>query len=416
MFKITPLKLAWQSLVKYKGRTFLTILGMTIGIAAVIIVMSAGESLKGLVLGQLDSFGSDFIQVEIKVPTADKNSSGNASSLAQGVQVTSLKISDAEAIGKLPNVKDYYSATMGQAVASYLGENKTVNFMGVSAGYINIDSGQLASGRFFSAEEDKELAKVIVIGSSLSEKFFGNQDPLNQNIQLGRNKFKVIGVMKERGAGMGLDFDNMAFVPVETAQKIIMGIDYLMFITVKVSDTNLQYQTADDITQLLRIRHNIIEGSGDDFSATTVAEAKDMINSIFGGITLLLVAIAGISLLVGGVGIMNIMYVSVTERTFEIGLRQAVGAKKNQILLQFLWEAVVVTLLGGVIGIFLGVTFSLLVSFIAGQLGYSWDFILPPQSILIAFGFSALVGLIFGYYPAWKAARLDPINALRHDQ
>jgi len=180
----------------------------------------------------------------------------------------------------------------------------------------------------------------------------------------------------------------------------------------QVRDTTKQDETAAAITDLMREKHDITDSQDDDFGVTTMAEARDMINKIFGGITLLLIAVAGISLLVGGVGIMNIMYVSVTERTYEIGLRKAVGAQKNQILWQFLWEAIVVTIFGGLLGIIAGVALSFVISIVAGSFGFSWSFYLPPSAIAIAFGFCAAVGLIFGYYPARKAALLNPISAL----
>jgi putative ABC transport system permease protein len=274
---------------------------------------------------------------------------------------------------------------------------------------------KVKTGRFFTLDEDNELARVVVLGSKLSAKLFGNQEPLGQEIKIGKNKFRVVGVMDEAGATFGFDFDQLAYVPVKTLQKIIMGIDYIQTVTTNITDTSKEDQTADDIIYLLRTRHEIDDAQYDDFSVTTMTEARDMINTIFDGITLLLIAIAGISLLVGGVGIMNIMYVSVSERTFEIGLRKAVGAKKAQILWQFLYEAIIITLIGGALGIIVGISFAYFISFAAGLLGYSWQFILPPQSIIIAFGFCGAVGLIFGYYPARHAANMNPIAALRHE-
>ncbi|MFA5029460.1 MAG: ABC transporter permease [Patescibacteria group bacterium] len=410
-----PLKFAWQSLGHHRGRTFLTIVGIVIGIAAVIMVMSAGDSLKGLVLDQVESFGSDFIQVEVKVPSTGKNSFDNAAAMVQGIQVTTLKIEDAEAIKKLSNVKNYYAGITGQEVISYLDTQKSVTFMGISPSFIDIDKSKMSAGRFFSKDEDSELARVLTLGSKLAVKLFGNQDPVGKSVKLGKNKFLVVGVMEERGSGFGLDFDQFAYLPLQTAQKLVMGVDYVVWATVQVEDTKLQDQTAEEITTLLRERHKIDNPKRDDFAVTTAAEAIDMVNTIFGGITLLLTAIAGISLLVGGIGIMNIMYVSVSERTFEIGLRKAVGAKNVQILWQFLWEAIVVTVFGGIIGITLGILFSLIISFVAGQFGFAWGFSLPPQAIIIAFGFCAAVGLIFGYYPAQKAAKMNPIVALGHE-
>lgn len=411
-----PFELAWRSLVLHKGRTILTVLGIVIGIAAVIIVMSAGESIKGLILGEFESFGTDYIQIEIKAPSTGRNSVSSATAIVSGVEITTLTIDDAEEIGKVSNIKDYGSGTMGQDVISYLGENKIINYLAGTELVPKIMGVEPQAGRLYTNEEDKQLARVAVLGSKVAEELFGNQDPIGKNVKIGRLRFKVIGVGEERGASFGFDFDNMVYIPLLTAQKLMLGIDHVMFITAKMYNTDIQDQTAEEIVMLLRDRHNTSNEQEDDFAVTTAKEAMDIINTVFDGITLLLVAIAAISLLVGGVGIMNIMYVSVTERTFEIGLRKAIGAKQRQILWQFLWEAIVVTMFGGIIGIVIGIVFTWLVSFGATQAGFGWDFTLPPESVVIAFVFSTIVGLIFGYWPAKRAARMDPITALRYEQ
>jgi len=407
--------IALKSLINNKMRTALTVIGIIIGIAAVIIVMSAGESLKGLVVGQLDAFGSNLIQIEVKVPTASHTSVENAAGQAQGIQITTLTLEDADAIGKLPNIANYYAAIMDSEIVSYQDATKSVTIFGVTSGYVEMGTAKVAAGRFYTREEDNELARVAVLGSKISDKLFGNQDPIGHEIKMGKTKFRVIGVMVEQGGGLGLSFDDMIYVPVRTLQKIVMGIDHVQFIGAEMADLARDDETAADIKYLLDVRHEIEDLDKDDFAITTMAEAKKMIDSIFNGITLLLIAIAGISLVVGGVGIMNIMYVSVTERTFEIGLRKAVGAKKRSILWQFLLEATILTLIGGIFGIALGIAFSYLVSYLAGLFGYEWSFIIMPPSILLAFGFSAAVGITFGYFPAQQAANLDPIEALRKD-
>ncbi len=413
---ILPFRLAWQSLKVHKVRAVFTIVGIVIGIAAVIIVMSAGESIKGLILGEFEAFGTDYVQIEIKVPSTGKNSVANAGSLASGVEITTLTLDDAKEIGKLPNIKEYGAGTMGQDVISYQGENKIINYLAGTILIPDIMGVEVEQGRLYTDEEGEQLSKVAVLGSKVAEELFGNQDPVGQNVKIGRLRFKVVGIAKEKGVTFGMDFDNMVYLPLQTAQKLMLGVDHVMFITARMVNTGIQDQTAAEIVSLLRDRHDTTNDKDDDFAVTTAKEAMDMVNTVFDGITLLLVAIAGISLLVGGIGIMNIMYVSVTERTFEIGLRKAVGARRGQILWQFLWEAVVVTVFGGIIGALFGVGVAFLVSAVAGQLGFSgWRFILPPESVLIAFVFCAGVGLLFGYWPARRAAALDPIDALRHE-
>lgn len=410
------LNIAIKSLTKSKLRTFLTVVGIVIGIAAVIIVMSAGEGLKGQITAQLDAFGTNIIQIEPKVPSTSHVSSENAMAQAQGVQITTLTKEDGEAIGKLKNVSNHYAALVDQEIITYLDANKVITVIGTESSFIEMDKSEIAQGRFFNPDEENELSRVTVLGDKLARTLFGNQDPVGQQVKIGRTQFKVVGVLQERGNTFGFDFDNIAYLPLSTLQKIVMGVDHVQWITAQMKNPSLEQETADDIIQLLRDRHEISDSKYDDFAVMTMTEMRDMIDTIFNAITLLLIALAGISLLVGGVGIMNIMYVSVSERTFEIGLRKAVGAKRTQVLWQFLFEAIIVTLLGGVVGIAIGLFFSWLVSFIAGQLGFSWSFVLPPESIAIAFGFCGAVGLIFGYYPAKQAAEMDVISALRRHE
>jgi putative ABC transport system permease protein len=411
-----PVKLAWQSLWIHKGRTALTVLGIIIGIAAVIIVMSAGQSVKGLMLAEFESFGTDFVQIEIKAPSAGRNSVESATSLAQGVEITTLTLDDAKEIGKLANVKSVASGIMGQDNVSYLAENKTITFLAGTPLIVDIMGVEIERGRTYTDEEDDNLAKVVVLGSKLATDLFGNQDPIGKSVKIGRSKFKVIGVSLERGVSLGFDYDNLVYLPLQTAQKLIMGVDHVVFITTKLHDPDIQEQTAEEIIALMRDRHDTSNIQEDDFAVTTAKETFEIIDAIFDGITLLIVAIAGISLLVGGVGIMNIMYVSVTERTFEIGLRKAIGARRSEILWQFLWEAIVVTLFGGALGVVIGAIMTFLVSVGASFAGFDWDFILPIESVIISFLFSGVVGIIFGYYPARRAAAMDPIVALRYEK
>lgn len=413
---LVSLPIALRSLRQHGGRTALTMLGIVIGIAAVIIVMSAGQSIQSLVLGQVEAFGSNTIQIEPKVPTTAKNSSDNATTMAQGVQITTLTLADAEAIKALPNVERYSAGLMGQAVASYLGENTSLNYIGTSPDFIDIDQSEIAVGRFYSASDDNQLARVIVLGSGVAEDLFGNREAVGESIRLGRHKFQVIGVLASRGSGFGISFDDMAYIPIQTAQRLMLGVDHVAWITAQVADPDRQDQTASEVIDLLRDRHDIEDPADDDFGVTTLAEMRELIDTVLGGMTLLLMAVAAISLVVGGVGIMNIMYVAVTERTFEIGLRKAIGARRQEILWQFLWEAIGVTLIGGLVGALVGTALTALVSTIATALGFTWAFTLPISAVLIAVGFCAMIGLVFGFYPARRAAGLDPITALRVEQ
>ena len=413
--KFLPLKLAIASLKRNRGRTMLTVLGVVIGIMAVITVMSAGDGLHAYLVDQIQTFGTDLIQTEIKVPNTGHVSTENAQGLAMGIQVTTLTLDDMAAIDKLPNIKASYATVLGQEIISFENENKQTLIWGASAAFDQIDASNVEQGRFFTDEEDKGLAQVVVLGVTVKEKIFGDQEAFDQMVKIGKLKFRVIGVMEKRGSIAFFDMDNMVYLPIQTLQKKIMGINNLMSITSQVYDKNLFDQTSAEITSLLRQRHDIMTDNKDkdDFNVMTMAEALDIYNTIFGALGLLLGAIAGISLIVGGVGIMNIMYVSVTERTYEIGLRKAVGATNTNILWQFLWEAMVITFFGALIGFLFGVGLSFLIAFGASALGFSWAFVVSPNAVILAIGATLGIGLTFGVFPAIAAARLEPVTALR---
>jgi putative ABC transport system permease protein len=436
----STIKISLISMRANKLRTALTVLGVVIGIASVIIVFSAGEGIKGLVFGQIESFGgTDTIETEVKVPTGKKGAAAeqqSAAALVQGVQITTLKIEDMDDVNKIPNVESSYAAVTSQEQISYGNELKKVMIFGVSGSFLDIDKGEIEFGRFFTESEDKSQTMVIVLGSKIKEDLFGDSDPIGKFVQLRKSKFHVIGIMKERGSVMGLDFDKIIYLPVRTLQKRMMGIDHLMFMMHKVKNPDLINETAEEIREVIRVNHNLesipvesapggkqvsvigesqTDTAKDDFRVVTMKESMDILSTVTGAVTLLLLAIVAISLIVGGVGIMNIMYVTVTERTSEIGLRKAVGAKYADIIKQFLIESVLVTLIGGIIGIFFGILISWLISIGANYFGFDWNFKIPVKAFIVSLGFSTFFGLAFGLYPARKAAKLDPIEALRSE-
>lgn len=410
------LLLATQSMRRNKGRTGLTVLGIVIGITAVIAVMSAGIAIKGLIVGEIQSFGANAIEIEVKTPQASQASAENAFSMVGGSVITTLKEADGKAVAKHPNIKNFYAGVIGQSLISYQSEIKKSMLFGVNAPFIDIDQGsKMATGRFFTDEEDAGLAQVAVIGSKVKDRLFGDEDPVGKTIKIGKANFKIIGVMAERGPSFSFDWDNMVFMPLKTLQKKIMGIDYVMYIMADMIDPELGEQTVEELTDIMRDQHDITDPTKDDFAVITMAQALEMTEVIVAGIQILLILLGSISLIVGGVGIMNIMYVSVTERTYEIGLRKSLGAKKNDILWQFLIEAVIMTIAGGLIGIILGIALTALVSAVASSQGFAWEFSISWMGMFLAVTMSTLVGVLFGLYPARRAAALDPIVALRQE-
>lgn len=408
-------KIAIRALKINKGRSLLTILGIVIGIAAVLVVMSAGNSIQKFIFAEMDSFGSDLVQTETKVPSTKHASSANATAMTQGVVITSLKLTDKEAILKLPNIKQNYAAYIGQEILSWDNKVKSSMVMAASPEMLDIDALDIDTGRFYTKEEDDSLDRVVVLGSKMKEKLFGQSDAIGQNIKIRKTNFKVIGVTKSAGGSLFFDRDQIAYIPIQTGQKLLWGIDHVSMIASQMEDPNKDAETVADITALLRERHDITDPDKDDFAVASMDDAKDLINNIFGGVQLLLIALAGISLVVGGVGIMNIMYVSVSERTFEIGLRKALGAKYKDIMQQFLTEAVVVTFLGGLVGVIVGVMLNYVVFILASSKGFTWELSLPFSALFTSLSFAVVLGIVFGLFPAKKAAMLEPINALRQE-
>lgn len=410
---MNSISFAIKSLKSHKLRTALTVLAVSIGIAAVIIVMSAGEGLRSLVMSQIETFGADLIQIEIKVPGTAKNSSENAMGMAAGVAITTLKDSDREAILKeIPQALAGYSGVIDQQQISCGDKNKKVMIFGTSASVLDVDSGEISRGRIYSEAENDSVASVAVLGSEIAENFFLGDDPIGKTIRIKQKQFRIIGVFKERGSMVFFNFDELIYIPLKTLQKQITGINHVSFISIKSDKNYDQKKIVSQIEKILRERHDISEPIKDDFAITSMEEAKEMVGTVLGALGLLLLALAAISLAVGGVGIMNIMYVSVKERTFEIGLRKSLGAKYRDILFQFLAESIAVSLLGSLAGIIIGSGISFVAAKLALSRGFAWKFSIPLISIILAIGFSAGTGILFGYWPAKSAAKKDAIDAL----
>lgn len=409
-------RLAFRNLKINKLRTTLTILGIVIGITAVIIVMAGGAALKNYVLGQIDVFGSDFIQVEVKVPGVSETSSANITGRSTGLAITTLKSEDAREVARLGNIETWSALNVDQELVTYRGTNKRALIIGANPDYVRIDRQiRMEEGFFYGQGDEDSAAEVAVIGSAVRDSFFGAEDPIGKSIRIKGSSYRVVGLMRERGSAGFFNFDDVIFVPLKTMNNKLLGIDSVQQITFKVRDVSRIEETALDVRDVMRREHDITDPDKEDFSVMTAVQARDIITSVFGTINYLLLALTSISLLVGGVGIMNVMYVAVVERTREIGLRKAVGATNSAILRQFLFEAVIVTLIGGVVGIILGIGATYLLNQILAGIGYRLSFSVPVSAIFVATVFSAATGIIFGIYPAWKASKLSPMEALRKE-
>ncbi|MFZ5982244.1 MAG: ABC transporter permease, partial [Patescibacteria group bacterium] len=403
-------KLAIKNLKSNWGRTLLSLSGIVLGVMSVIVVLSVGNGVKGYVVGQIESFGSDIMQIEVKVPKTSKTSSDNAGGMVGGTQITTLKISDIEEVAKIRNVGAWYAGIMNQQVASFESQNKQVFVMGVSSGVTEADKQtKVAKGRMFSDEEDDSLKQVVVLGSKTKEDFFGNLEAVGKKIKIKNQNFEIIGVLEERGSTGFFNFDETVYMPIQTLQKRVMGIDYVQFAVFKIRDMEKLPATIAEATDVMREEHDIDNPDDDDFAVNSIVELREILDKVFYTINLLLLALTSISLVVGGVGIMNVMYVAVAERTFEIGLRKAIGARNRDILRQFLLEAIFLTVAGGIMGILLGLLASWSISYVINQFGLFFSLSVSWDSLLIGFGFSALAGIVFGFYPARKASHLTPM-------
>ncbi len=411
-----PLKLAFKNLQSNKARTAFSVLGIVIGTASVIAVMSLGAGLKNFVVGQVEIFGTDIVELKIKTPKTKQISAANVSSMAGGAQITTLTLDDIEAVSKLSNIGSWYGGILGQEVANVGEKNKQVFIFGVTADIIKVDKNfKLRSGMMFSGEDDKNLSRVVVLGSKLKETFFPEGEAVGKFVKIKGQRYRIIGVAEERGVSGFFDFDNVVYIPVQTLQKKIMGIKHIQFAIYKIIDMRKADLTLMEITDLMRERHNIKDSAEDDFAVVSILETKAILDKIFSIINFLLLGLVSISLLVSGVGIMNVMYVAVSERTKEIGLRKSIGADNADILRQFTVESIILALIGGAGGILIGYIFSNAVSYVANQAGFSVQLKVDWQTIAIAFSFSALTGVFFGFYPARKASRMAPTESLRKE-
>jgi len=409
------IQISLQSLLSNKWRSFLTILGIVIGVAAVNIIMSVGGGVQSLILSQIEELGSGLVGV---IPGHSDGDGPPASMM--GITITTLKYEDALALynkKNVPNVESVVAYSRGVGTAIWQSHSYDTNLSGVSHSYMDVEGGSLALGRFFTEDEERNLSKVIVLGYTVKEELFGESVAIGQTVRVKKVNFRVIGVMEERGTVAFQNYDDQIFIPIKSMQKLILGTDHLGMIRLKVDSENNIEMAIADMEATLRSQHGIKnqDGGDDDFTVRSASQALDVVTSITDALRYFLGAMAALSLLVGGVGIMNIMLINVSERTSEIGLRKALGATYSNILWQFLVEAVVVTVFGGLLGVFFGWLISFLISVIAHLLNYTWDFVLPLSGIFISVLVSFLIGLTFGIIPARDAARLDPIEALRYE-
>src|SRR3989338_9397478 len=407
------LKNTVKNLRAHKLRSFLTVLGLIIGISAVVVILAVGAGAQSLITNQITSTGSNLIGI---LPGASDENGPPASAL--GIMVTTLKYEDALALNdkkNAPHIVDVAAYVRGSATVKWQNRDLVTNFTGTTASYINVEETEVLVGRFFDQAEEKGISRVAVLGSSVAEDLFDGQDPVGQEVKIRKETFKVIGVMKERGSSFFVNQDDQVFLPFKTAQKILLGIDHVSFIRAKVDDPENMSSSVEDVKITLRERHEIDQVEDDDFSVRNTQQAMEVLLQVTNALKFFLVAIAAIALLVGGIGIMNIMLVAVNKRIREVGLHKAVGATNRSILGRFLVETIVISLAGGIIGLTIGALVAAIVAVVANYLGYQWALVISTGSITLAVGCSVGVGLIFGLYPAWKAAKLDPIKALRYE-
>ena len=398
---------AWHAMSANRLRTFLTMLGMVIGVGAVILMMAIGEGAQQSIKRSIDSMGSNLFVILSGSSSASGLRSGSGNSSA-------LNINDANAVGDLEDIAVIAPISTGNAQIIFSGNNWNTSIIGTSPTYFSIRGWNVDSGELFSDADVRSANRVALIGKTVAENLFGDDiDPIGKTIRIKKNPFTILGVLESKGQSFdGRDQDDTIIVPITTAQRKLFGNQIpgsVRMIMAQAKSEKYMGVAEDAINDLIRQRHNIRENAESDFSVRNLTAMAKTASETAKTMSMLLGAIASISLLVGGIGIMNIMLVSVTERTREIGIRMAIGAREKDILLQFLLEACVISIVGCVIGVALGLGGALLVKKMVGA-----EILISMQSIVLAFSVAASVGVFFGYYPASKAAKLHPIEALRY--
>ena len=400
------MKIALKALNNNKMRCFLTMLGVIIGVGAVIAMLAIGQGSKDSIKAQISEMGSNMIMI---FPGAENH--GGVRQSASDMQT--LKPADYEALEKEAQGILYMTPTVNGSGQWVNGNNNYPSqAQGVNSQYLDIRQRQMAEGEMFTEEDVKKAAKVCVLGKTLVDNLFPDgTDPVGKVVRFGSIPMTVIGVLAEKGYNtMGQDQDDLALVPYTTVMKRILASDYLQGIQASAMDENQTDETISEITEILRRQHKLRDSDDNDFTIRSMQELAQMISSTSSMMTVLLAAVAGISLLVGGIGIMNIMIVSVTERTREIGLRMSIGATGRDIMMQFLIEAVIISVTGGILGILLGAGATWMISVLA-----HWPVSISSSSVILSFAVCTVIGVIFGFYPAAKASNLDPIEAIRYE-